>query len=78
VFEVSVRELRNHGGDVIDRVVRGEHLTVTRDGKPVAQLVPLGKPSLSVDTLLRRWRNLPPVDPQRFRRDIDAFIDPGL
>jgi prevent-host-death family protein len=32
VTEISVRELRNHGGDVIDRVVLGEHLTVTRDG----------------------------------------------
>ncbi|MDQ6615226.1 MAG: type II toxin-antitoxin system prevent-host-death family antitoxin [Actinomycetota bacterium] len=46
--------LRNHGGDVVDRVVWGEHLTVTRDGKPVAQLVPLGKPPLSVETLRQR------------------------
>lgn len=76
--EISVRELRNHGGDVIDRVVLGEHLTVTRDGKPVAQLLPLGKPPLSLDTLLRRWHNLPPMDPHRFRRDIDAFVDPSL
>lgn len=76
--EISVRELRNHGGDVINRVVLGEHLIVTRDGKPVAQLLPLGKPPLSLDTLLRRWRNLPPMDPHRFRRDLDAFADPSL
>lgn len=76
--EVSVRELRNHGGDVINRVVLGEHLTVTRDGQPVAQLLPLGKPPLSVETLLRRWRNLPPMDPHTFRRDLDAIVDTSL
>jgi len=36
--EVSIRELGNHGGEVIDRVARGEQLTVTRSGKPVAEL----------------------------------------
>jgi antitoxin (DNA-binding transcriptional repressor) of toxin-antitoxin stability system len=78
VSEISVRALRNHGGDVIDRVLLGENLMDTRDGKPVAQLVPLGKPPLSADMLLQRWRNLPPVDPKGFRRDIDAFVDPSL
>ncbi len=34
--QVSVRELRNHAGDVLDRVEAGERLTVTRNGKPVA------------------------------------------
>lgn len=63
---------------MIDRVLLGEHLTVTRAGKAVARLVPLGKPPLSLDTLLQRWRNLPAMDPQRFRGDIDAFVDPSL
>ena len=31
--EITVRELRNDGGDVLDRVARGEALTVTRDGQ---------------------------------------------
>ena len=41
VTEISIRELRNHGGEVVDRVALGEHITVTRDGRPVAQLTPL-------------------------------------
>ena len=36
--DVSVRELRNHGGDVIDRVQAGERIIITRSGHPVAPL----------------------------------------
>lgn len=76
--EVSIRDLRNHGGEVIDRVALGEELTVTRDGKPVAQLRPLGKPPLSVTALLGRWARLPPMDPAALRRDVDASVDQRL
>jgi prevent-host-death family protein len=73
--EVTVRDLRNHGGDVVERVLRGECLTVTRGGRPVAELRPLSRPGVEAATLLQRWRNLPTVDPDRLRRDIDAVID---
>ncbi|MDP8931638.1 MAG: type II toxin-antitoxin system prevent-host-death family antitoxin [Actinomycetota bacterium] len=76
--EVSIRDLRNHGGDVVDRVQRGEHLTVTRAGRPVAELIPVRRPALKATALLDRWRNLPPVDPQRLRADLDGVIDPSL
>ncbi|MDP8932512.1 MAG: type II toxin-antitoxin system prevent-host-death family antitoxin [Actinomycetota bacterium] len=76
--EVSIRDLRNHGGDVVDRVQRGEHLTVTRAGRPVAELIPVRRPALKAAALLDRWRNLPPVDPQRLRADLDGVIDPSL
>jgi prevent-host-death family protein len=38
---VSVRELRNHTAEVLRRVEAGEHLRVTVDRRPVAQLAPL-------------------------------------
>jgi prevent-host-death family protein len=76
--EVSIRELRNHGGEVIDRVAQGERITVTRDGRPVAELHPLGKPALPIAVLLDRWRRLPAVDPDRFRADVDAVLDSAL
>ncbi len=38
--EITIRELRNHGGEVVDRVAHGEQITVTRAGKPVAELRP--------------------------------------
>ena len=76
--EVSIRELRNHGGEVVDRVARGEQMTVTRDGQPVALLQPLSRPPYSLGALLERWSNLPPMDPAELRRDIDAEIDQSL
>jgi prevent-host-death family protein len=76
--EISIRDLRNHGGDMVDRVAHGERMTVTRDGKPVALLVPLGRQPLSVEVLVERWAQLPTMDAELLRRDIDAFLDPSL
>lgn len=73
--EVTVRELRNHGGRVLERVSKGETLTVTLDGRPVAELRPLSGRGLSGAELLRRRRVLPTVDPQALRRDLDLVID---
>lgn len=75
---VTVRELRNHGGDVLDRVEAGERLTVTRSGRPVAELRPVSTTALSSSVLLERWRHVPPVDPVRLRADLDSLIDPRL
>ena len=75
---VSIRDLRNHGGEVVERVERGESLTITRDGKPVAQLVGLGRPPQQLEVLRRRWAALPLVDPVTLRRDLDDVLDPGL
>ena len=75
---VSIRELRNKGGDVVDRVERGEHLTVTRDGRPVAELSPVGRPHLGAGALLERWSRLPPVDVALFRADLDSVLDPSV
>ena len=76
--EVSVRELRNHGGEVIDRVVAGERLTVTRDGRQVAELRPLGRQPLPAALLVERWSRLPEVDPEALRHDLDAVVDSRL
>jgi prevent-host-death family protein len=75
VAEVSIRDLRNHGGDVVDRAARGEAITITRDGRPVAQLSPIADAPLSAGALLERWRRLPPIDARRLRADIDAALD---
>ncbi len=75
---VTIRELRNHGGAVVDRVARGEHITITRGGKPVAELHPATPTALPADALLARWRRLPAVDPVALRADIDAVLDARL
>lgn len=76
--EVTIRELRNHGGDVVERVIRGETLTVTRSGVPVAELRPVPRPPLKASALLANWRRLPGVDPAALRADLDAVLDPSL
>jgi len=73
-----VRELRNQGGRVLDRVAAGERVTITRDGKPVARLEPAGRGRLSAAVLVDRFRQLPEVDPRRLREDIDAVLDERL
>ncbi|HWM64127.1 MAG TPA: type II toxin-antitoxin system prevent-host-death family antitoxin [Solirubrobacterales bacterium] len=75
--KVSIRELRNHGGDVVDRAARGEQITITRAGAEVAELHAL-RPALSAEALLNRWGRLPPLDPAALRSDIDEVLDSTL
>jgi antitoxin (DNA-binding transcriptional repressor) of toxin-antitoxin stability system len=63
---------------VVDRAERGEQITVTRGGRAVAELRALSRPPLSAETLLSRWRELPPLDPTLLRADVDALLDPRL
>lgn len=76
--EVSIRDLRNRGGDVIDRVEMGERVTITRNGKPVAELRPLGHRPASLRVLIDRRRTIPRVDPHALRRDLDAIVDGSI
>lgn len=75
---VSIRDLRNHGGEVVDRVLAGECIVVTRLGAPVAELRPVRQPGLRAEELVQRRRALPPVDPDQLERDIDATLDARL
>jgi prevent-host-death family protein len=75
---VSLRDLRNHGGDVVHRAAGGEKITITRSGRPVAELRPLPDPPVGVAVLLRRWRRLPPVDAAALRLDLDRVLDARL
>lgn len=76
-MNVSVRDLRNDGGRVLDRVERGETVTITRNGRPVAELRPLPRRAESLADLDHRFAGLPAIDQTTFRRDIDALIDPS-
>lgn len=75
---VSVRELRNNGGAVLDRVARGESVIVTRDGAAIAELSPLRRRSATPAELIARRRRLPAVDPVLLRREVDALLDMRL
>jgi prevent-host-death family protein len=76
--DVSIRDLRNHGGDVVDRVAAGEHVIITRSGSPVAELRPLRRRRAATAFLVERRKSLPLVDPDALRSDIDNVIDSAL
>jgi prevent-host-death family protein len=47
---VGAYEAKTHLAELLDRVERGERITITRHGRPVADLVPAaGAPELTVD-----------------------------
>jgi antitoxin (DNA-binding transcriptional repressor) of toxin-antitoxin stability system len=75
--KVSIRDLRNHGGEVVDRAARGEQITITRSGRAVAELRAV-RPPLSAEALLSRWHCLPAMDPATLRADIDQLLDQAL
>jgi prevent-host-death family protein len=76
---IPQRELRNNIARVLREVEAGERLRVTVDGRPVADLVPIGgvrRTFVPVEDVARILRSAP-LD-SGFRRDIataDATID---
>jgi len=76
--EVSVRELRDDGGSVLERVLEGELITITKAGHPVAELRPVGRPPLPAARLLQRWQQVPAINAAGLRRDLDGLLDAAL
>lgn len=81
---ISQRELRNDSGAIMRRVERGERFTVTRNGLPVADLVPHDRAAadrrrfLPVGELATGLGGLPDWDVERFTaelRNLDTAVD---
>lgn len=75
---VTVRELRNHGGEVRDRIARSESPVVARDGAEVAELVPRRRPAKTTADLIADRRTLTGMDLARLRADVDRILDASL
>lgn len=52
--DVSSRDLRNHTADLLRRVQAGERLRVNVNRRPVAELVPLGRPTWTTGAAMER------------------------
>jgi antitoxin (DNA-binding transcriptional repressor) of toxin-antitoxin stability system len=74
--EITQRELRNESGAVMRALDAGHSFTVTRNGVPVGELAPARR-AVFVDkaVALSALARAPAIDPQRFRRDLDALAD---
>ena len=44
--DIGAFQAKNTFGSLLDRVERGEEITITRHGKPVARLVPAEQPDM--------------------------------
>ena len=74
---ISVRDLRNEGGEILDSVMRGATVTVTRQGRPIAELRPI---RLGTDTarLLEVWQGTPTFAFDQFRSDLAEIFEDSL
>jgi prevent-host-death family protein len=73
---ITQRELRNQSGDIMRALDRGESFVVTRNGTPVGELVPTRpRQFVSADAVANAFAGSPPIDPGRFRDDVDALLD---
>jgi prevent-host-death family protein len=52
--DVSSRDLRNHTAELLRRVEAGERLRVNINRRPVAELVPLGRPTWTTGAAMER------------------------
>lgn len=73
-------QLRENLDELLDRVEAGETVRVTRDGRAVAELRPLADDGrwLTTTEIIELTRQLPPMDLDEFRRDLDALYDWSL
>jgi prevent-host-death family protein len=73
---IAQRQLRNDNAEIMRRVEAGETFIVTRNGKPVADIVPhTGNPKRRRYTGREQQemaRKLPPIDVEQWRREREA------
>jgi prevent-host-death family protein len=73
---IAQRQLRNDSAEIMRRVEAGESFIITRNGKPVADLVPHSdnprRRRYTGRELQEMARKLPPIDVEQWRRSREA------
>ena len=76
---ITQRELRNDSGRIMRALDRGEAFVVTRNGRPVGELLPLRRRAFVPSDVARAaFAGAPPITRRRFRRDLDALVDQAV
>lgn len=80
---IPQRDLRNHNAKIIERVIGGESFVVTRDGIPVADVIPhvvrAGPPRFVPAADLPTWAPLPATSVVQWDQDLhDDGLDHSL
>lgn len=72
---ITQRELRNNSGEIMRALDQGETFVVTRNSVPVGELRPLPRRFVSATAVAAAFAYAPPIDRERLRSDLDAFVD---
>lgn len=75
--EVNQRELKLHASEIMDAVERGETFTITRNGRRVATVTPIGpRPTfVSKERVSAAFSGAPVLDDRRFREDVRTLFE---
>ncbi|MEJ3751018.1 type II toxin-antitoxin system prevent-host-death family antitoxin [Actinomycetes bacterium KLBMP 9797] len=74
--EITQRELRNESGAIMRSVEHGESFTITRNGTPIARLIPLRRRMfVPRSEVVAAFASAPVLDADRFRDDLDSAAD---
>ncbi|HVB76475.1 MAG TPA: type II toxin-antitoxin system prevent-host-death family antitoxin [Candidatus Nitrosotalea sp.] len=78
---IPQRELRNDNAAIVDRVAQGQTFVVTRHGRPVAELRPVGRgrghlvARADLAAVAARSEH---IDSTAFRADLDVVLNPEI
>jgi prevent-host-death family protein len=74
---ITQRELRNESGRIMRALDKGHSFTVTRNGVPVGELVPIRpRAFVAAESVAAAFKGAPRIARTRFRKDVDAVICP--
>ena len=72
---ITQRQLRNESAAILRDIQAGQHLIVTRNGTPVAELRPVPPSRFVPRTVIAEAAaTAPRIDPDRFQADLDALV----
>jgi prevent-host-death family protein len=73
---ITQRELRNESGRIMRALDKGKSFTVTRNGVPVGELIPV-RPRVFVaaEAVAAAFRRAPRIRYTRLRKELDSAID---
>ncbi len=77
---ISQRELRDDTGAIMRALDAGERFVVTRNGRPIAQLLPLRRrtPSMTPQDLVAAACATGSISRAEFFRDLDEVVDQSV
>lgn len=74
--EITQREFRNDSAAIMRGVERGESFTITRNGTPIARLIPLRRRTIVPRAeVLAAFATAPVVNADRLRADLDSISE---